>query len=50
MNSLKGTKLKNEAILENEKFNSVELHKEMEAKKGIELNKYVEQYNEKIRG
>ena len=50
MNSLKGAKLKNETILENERFNSVELHKEIEAKKGVELNKYVEQYNDKVRG
>ena len=50
MNLLKGSKLKNEAILENERFNSVKLHKEMEVKKGVELNKYVEQYNDKIRG
>ena len=50
MNSLKGTKLKNETILENERFNSIELHKEIEAKKGVELNKYVEQYNDKVRG
>ena len=50
MNLLKGSKLKNEAILENERLNSVKLHKKMEAKKGVELNKYVEQYNEKIRG
>ena len=50
MDSLKGTKLKNETILENERFNSVELHKEIEAKKGVELNKYVEQYNDKVRG
>ena len=50
MNSLKGVKLKNEAILENERFTSIELHKEIEAKKGVELNKYVEQYNDKVRG
>ena len=50
MNSLKGVKLKNEAILENERFASIELHKEIEAKKGVELNKYVEQYNDKVRG
>ena len=50
MNSLKGAKLKNEAILENERFDSIELHKEIEAKKGVELNKYVEQYNDKVRG
>ena len=50
MNSLKGAKLKNETILENERFNSIELHKEIEAKKGVELNKYVEQYNDKVRG
>ena len=50
MDSLKDAKLKNETILENERFNSVELHKEIEAKKGVELNKYVEQYNDKVRG
>ena len=50
MNSLKGAKLKNEIILENERLNSIELHKEIEAKKGVELNKYVEQYNDKVRG
>ena len=50
MNSLKGAKLKNEAILENERFASIELHKEIEGKKGVELNKYVEQYNDKVRG
>ena len=50
MNSLKGAKLKNETILENERLNSIELHKEIEAKKGVELNKYVEQYNDKVRG
>ena len=50
MNSLRGTELKNGTILENERFNSVELHKEMEEKKGVELNKYVEQYNDKVRG
>ena len=42
--------LKNGTILENERSNSVELHKEMEEKKGVELNKYVEQYNDKVRG
>ena len=50
MDSLKGANLKNEITLENERFNSVELHKEIEAKKGVELNKYVEQYNDKVRG
>ena len=50
MNSLKGAKLKNKTILENERLNSIELHKEIEAKKGVELNKYVEQYNDKVRG
>ena len=50
MNSLKGAKLKNKTILENERSDSVELHKEIEAKKGVELNKYVEQYNDKVRG
>ena len=39
----------NETILENERFNSVDLHKEIEAKKGVELSKYVEQYNDKVR-
>jgi hypothetical protein len=50
VDSLKGLLFKNETILENERFNSVELHKEIEAKKGVELNKYVEQYNDKVRG
>ena len=50
MNLLKGAKLQNETILKNERFNSIELHKEIEAKKGVELNKYVEQYNDKVRG
>ena len=50
MNSLKGANLKNETILENERSDSVELHKEIEAKKGVELNKYVEQYNDRVRG
>ena len=50
MNSLRGSKLKNETILENERLNSIELQKEIEAKKGVELNKYVEQYNDKVRG
>ena len=50
MNSLRGAKLKNGTILENERSNSIELHKTIEAKKGVELNKYVEQYNDKVRG
>ena len=50
MNSLRGAKLKNETLLESEKLNSIELHREIEAKKSIELNKYVKQYNDKVRG
>ena len=50
MNSLRGAKLKNETLLECEKLNSIELHREIEAKKSIELNKYVKQYNDKVRG
>ena len=50
MDSLRSTNLKNETILENERLNSIDLHKEIESKKGVELNKYVEQYNDKVRG
>ena len=47
---LKEKKANKENILESERSNSVELLEAIESKKGVELNKYVEQYNDKVRG
>tara|TARA_B100001113_G_scaffold73498_1_gene57023 strand:- start:2120 stop:2962 length:843 start_codon:yes stop_codon:yes gene_type:complete len=50
MNELRDKKPKNIDILEAEKSKSIELLQEIESKKGIELDQYVEQYNDKVRG
>ena len=50
MNELRDKKQKNIDILEAEKSKSIELFQEIESKKGIELDQYVEQYNDKVRG
>ena len=50
INELRDKKPKNIGILEAEKSKSIELLQEIESKKGIELDQYVEQYNDKVRG